>query len=69
MYTATSLHRHDITVLSLQHGQTPLHRASVSGHVDTVTVLLEKGAIVDLHNEVSGESDTPVSQVNLVCGL
>ena len=55
MYTATSLHHHDIIVLFLQNGQTPLHHASVGGHVDTVTVLLERKAKVDLQNVVSGE--------------
>ena len=56
----TSLHHNDVMVLSLQNGQSPLHHASVGGHVDTVTVLLERKAKVDLQNEVSGETDTPV---------
>ena len=54
---------------SLKEGQTPLHSASVGGHDKTVTVLLENGANVDLQNAVSGDNDTPATQVNLVCGL
>ena len=53
-----SLPHHDIMVLSLKNGQTPLHFASVGGHIDTVTVLLERKTKVDLQNEVSGENDT-----------
>ena len=56
-------------LLSLQEGQTPLHYASVGGHDKTVTVLLDNGAKVDLQNAVSGDNDTPATQVNLVCGL
>ena len=39
--------------LSFQYGTTALVRASESGHVECVTVLLDRGAEVNMQNEVS----------------
>ena len=37
----------------IQHGQTPLHHAALSGHTQTVNALLENKAGVDIQDEVS----------------
>ena len=39
--------------LSFQYGWTALMRASESGHVECVTVLLDRGAEVNMQDEVS----------------
>lgn len=33
-------------------GMTPLHRACVFGHVETVSLLIEKGAVIDDKNKI-----------------
>ena len=42
------------TLLFTQYQRTALHYASKGGHHDTVTVLLERGADPNTHDEVSG---------------
>ena len=37
----------------LQNGNTPLHRASLNGHVAAVEVLLKTGAAINQTNHVS----------------
>ena len=39
--------------LSFQYGETALMRASGRGHMECVTVLLDRGADVNMQNEVS----------------
>ena len=39
--------------LSFQYGRTALMWASESGHVECVTVLLDRGAEVNMQNKVS----------------
>ena len=39
--------------LSLQEGSTALMRASNAGHMECVTILLDKGADVNIQNDVS----------------
>ena len=39
--------------LSFQGGGTALMRASASGHMECVTVLLDRGAEVNMQNKVS----------------
>ena len=39
--------------LSFQGGRTALMRASLAGHVECVTVLLDRGAEVNMQDEVS----------------
>jgi hypothetical protein len=33
-------------------GMTPLHRACVFGHVETVSLLIEKGSVIDDKNKI-----------------
>ena len=40
--------------LSLQDGETALMMASEAGHMECIQVLLDKGAKVNMQNEVSG---------------
>ena len=37
----------------LQDDQTPLHRAALSGHIDIVKILIEKGTDVNAKDKVS----------------
>ena len=39
--------------LLMQHGMTPLHHASLYGHVEIAKALLEKGAATDITDTVS----------------
>ena len=42
-----------LTKISFQYGRTALMRASESGHVECVTVLLDRGAEVNMQSNVS----------------
>ena len=46
--------------LSLQYGKTALMIASVAGKVECVKVLLDKGAEVNMQDEVSGVEVNPL---------
>ena len=46
--------RCDVGGAVLQDGQQPLHWALAGGHVDMASVLIEKGAAVDVADRVSG---------------
>ena len=35
-----------------EFGETPLHTASGKGHVNVITVLIERGAVVNYQNKV-----------------
>ena len=38
------------SVNTMRHDQTPLHLASLKGHLNLVKLLVEKGADVNMHN-------------------
>ena len=43
---------HYSTTVLLQHGQTALFKAARWGHTDTVKILVDYGAAVDIRDEV-----------------
>lgn len=48
MYTRLPGHHAKFCFFNSPHQMTPLHKAAVQGHVDTLQYLLDKGADIDI---------------------
>ena len=51
------------SILTLQDGLTPLHTAAIHGHVETVRLLLDRGADTGAKEKVRGVGNCEVTRI------